>query len=55
MPTSKEIIVGETDTLSANVTPSCASVSWSSDDPNIVSVQAANGRIIAKAVGSTKI
>lgn len=55
MPTSKEIIVGETDTLSANVTPSCASVSWSSDDPNIVSVQAANGRITAKAVGSTKI
>lgn len=55
IPTSKEIIVGKTDTLSADVTPSCAYVSWSSDDPNIVSVQAANGRITAKAVGSTKI
>lgn len=54
-PTSKELTIGNTDTLLADVTPSCAYVSWSSDDSNIVSVQAANGRITAKAVGSTKI
>ena len=46
--------VGDTKTLSASVTPSGSSVSWSSSNTSVATVNS-NGRVMAEGTGSTTI
>ncbi|ADL52318.1 kelch repeat-containing protein [Clostridium cellulovorans] len=52
--TSMSIIIGQTDTLSATVTPSDILVNWSSNDSNIAAVDS-SGVITAIGTGTTTI
>lgn len=54
---SLELIIGNSDTLTANITPSNAtnkSVTWSSSNSSIISVDN-SGKVTAKAIGSATI
>ena len=55
-PSKLEVNVGESSTdLEATVTPATATVTWSSEDPSIATVDSATGEVTGVKVGSTTI
>ena len=52
-PSTIELEVGDTKTITATVSDSSKTVTWSSDDTNVATVE--NGKVTAKKAGTTKI